>query len=216
MDNTIASTKHTNKTQVNPILLLVGVVIAFMFLSAIFQGIFSDSDATDLANSSVSENRNQDEDTLPIEEENTDVDVAEVAEESDPVVAVKYEIYKESVERYDDAKSYYLYVDISTDKITTQDVKNVIDNIAKTKKEAKFSLVIFNDVEALNAYYNKYKNMEVWNTDKINQYKSKLIATYDRGLEALGPDAIMMFPSAFSDDPDIGNRVEYIEYTPTK
>ena len=190
------------------ILVIVGVILVLCFGCCVFSAVLSDvDDKTD----------NQHEEQIIEEQESQDTDnkgnntVVETEESS-----VNYEIKKEAIVRFDYAKSYYVLatdLDITSETIQS-DVKEIINRITEEKGK-DINIEIFKTEKALNLSYDREVNLKLQSNEDIEYLSTNYIATYSGGLSTMLYEySIAFFPTAFSDNSTVGDKVDTIEYKP--
>jgi hypothetical protein len=141
---------------------------------------------------------------------------------SPPPATPQYSVIGRSTKRYDGQPIYYVLIDpvnLGNDAFK-QDVKLVLQAVAKTKGDPDFSARIFDDEAVAKETFSHDTNPPPLEdpdeiraaTDRRGQH---LVAIYSGGLKTLlYPYEIDWYPAAFTDTPNVGQYVDTEQWKP--
>ncbi|PJK17643.1 hypothetical protein CQS04_01845 [Chryseomicrobium excrementi] len=154
-----------------------------------------------------------------VSQEQAEATVFNTENQSGNTSKLNYEIIYSIVKRYDGGTSYYVLlesVDLNS-AVFMDDVKYIVDELVREKGE-KISIEIFDNRDALELAYKQYGDLSLERTltESENLWQARhYIAAYSGNLETgIYFNTLLMFPSASSDHPEVGEFVAITEYNP--
>lgn len=159
------------------------------------------------SNDSVNEDSTEGYETIVQEEFSSTEETTSVV----PSFSIKEHVYI----RYDGAPNMYILAeDLEASNSIKENIKLIVDEVAKDEGTNKLSISIFNTQEALDAYFNAEDKTEALSPAEIDLHKKSYVAFFEGENDTWGDDSISMYPSTFTSDVNVGEYVETFDYTP--